>query len=218
MSAAASASEAQPIPQAPPVQQALPLTAPLANTQVMFGFFDRRFPGYNNGLEHLGVDFSASAGTAVAAICDGTVLSNNTTQVDTVSAVVMVEHDCPQPLGRVYGYYGHVLSDLLMGESVSAGSQIGTVREWPGNGHLHLGLSTRLQEDNWGVVRGVTLQELESQGWLNPLNFFAPIQPRQAAPVVAQPAARPPPPARIFVPLKPVGKPPTSAVKLRRVP
>lgn len=157
------------------------LVSPLANTQVIFGFFDRRFPGFNNGLEHLGVDFSAAAGTSVASICDGTVVSNNTGQTDTVSAVVMVEHDCPPPLGRVFAYYGHVQSDLLPGVSVSAGSGIGSVREWPGNSHLHLGLSTRLQEESWGLVpRGTTLQELEAQGWLNPLDFLAAIPPRQA--------------------------------------
>ena len=87
---AAPASEAQP---------ASPLTSPLANTQVIFGFYDRRFPGFNNGLEHLGVDFSTAAGAAVAAICDGTVVFNNTSQASIGAAVVMVEHDCAQPLG-----------------------------------------------------------------------------------------------------------------------
>jgi murein DD-endopeptidase MepM/ murein hydrolase activator NlpD len=182
--------------QAQPAQQPPPLVSPLANAQLVFGFFDRRFPGFNNGLEHLGVDFTAAAGTAVGAVCDGTVVSNNTSQADTVSAVIVVEHECPQPLGRIYGYYGHVQSVLLSGESVSAGGSIGTVREWPGNAHLHLGLSTRLQEDNWGVApRSATLPELEAQGWLNPLDFLAGIPPRPAANSVARP-----PPARVHIP------------------
>lgn len=179
------------VPQAQPTQQARqppPLVSPLANTQVIFGFFDRRFPGFNNGLEHLGVDFSAAAGTAVASICDGTVVSNNTGQSDTVSAVLMVEHDCPPPLGRVFAYYGHVQSELLPGVSVSAGSGIGNVREWPGNSHLHLGLSTRLQEEGWGLVpKGTTLQELEALGWLNPLDFLAAVPTRQASSNGARP-------------------------------
>jgi murein DD-endopeptidase MepM/ murein hydrolase activator NlpD len=184
--------------------------------QTIFGFFDRRFPGYNNGLEHLGVDFSAAAGTAVTAICDGTVVFNNTSQSTIGSAVVMVEHDCPQPLGMVYGYYGHVQSILLTGESVAAGSNIGYIRDWGGNSHLHLGLSTRLYEADWGVVRGTTLQELEAQGWLNPLNFFA-IAPRPAPIIVVQPVARPQPPVRTIVPLKSFSKPATSTVKLKRL-
>jgi hypothetical protein len=96
----------------------------------------------------------------------------------------------------VFAYYGHVQSVLLTGESVSAGSNIGTVREWPGNAHLHLGMSTRLQEESWGVVsRGATLTELEAQGWLNPLDFFAAVPPRQAANGVPRaPAARAPVP------------------------
>jgi murein DD-endopeptidase MepM/ murein hydrolase activator NlpD len=195
---AAAAPVAQGAPQtqqAQPAQQPL-LVSPLANPQVMFGFFDRRFAGFNNGLEHLGVDFSAAAGTAVMSICDGTVVSNNTGHTDTISAVLMVEHECPPPLGKVYAYYGHVYSDLPPGVSVSAGSGIGNVREWPGNGHLHLGLSTRLQEESWGLgARGTTLQELEAQGWLNPLDYFAAMPTRQAAGNgVRPPAARAPMP------------------------
>ena len=167
------------------------LVSPRANVQVIFGFFDRRFPGYNNGQEHLGVDYAAAAGTAVAAICDGAVVSNNTSHADIVSAVVVVEHECAQPLGTVYGYYGHVQSDLLPGDIVSAGSAIGAVRDWAGNTHLHLGMSTRLQEESWGVVpKGATLPELEAQGWLNPSNFFAPTQPMRATRGVAQPVTR----------------------------
>lgn len=174
--------------QAQPAQQTPPLQSPLSHMQVIFGFFDRRFPGFNGGLEHLGVDLSAAAGAAVAAICDGTVVANNTSQADMISAVLMVEHDCPQPLGRVFAYYGHVQSELLPGVAVAAGSSIGNVREWPGNSHLHLGLSTRLQDETWGVVaRGTTLPELEAQGWLNPLDFLAATQPRQAANGVARP-------------------------------
>lgn len=171
-------------------QQPPPLVSPLANLQLIFGFYDRRFTAFNNGLEHLGVDFTAAAGAAVAAICDGTVVSNNTGYTDTVSAVLTVEHECPPTLGRVYAYYGHVQSELLPGMAVSAGGSIGTVREWPGNAHLHLGLSTRLQEEFWGVVpRGATLQELEAQGWLNPLDFLAGVQPRPATNGVARPPA-----------------------------
>jgi murein DD-endopeptidase MepM/ murein hydrolase activator NlpD len=185
---------------APQTQQAQqtqqPLVSPLASTQLIFGFFDRRFAGFNDGLEHLGVDLTAAAGAAVAAVCDGTVVSNNTSYTDTVSAVITLDHDCPPPLGRVFAYYGHVQSELSPGTSVPAGSNIGTVREWPGNAHLHLGLSTRLHEEFWGVVpRGATLPELEAQGWLNPLDFLAGIQPRPAANgAVRPPAARAPAP------------------------
>jgi murein DD-endopeptidase MepM/ murein hydrolase activator NlpD len=199
------------------VQTPSPLTTPLVNMQLIFGFFDRRFPGFNNGLEHLGADFAAAAGTTVAAICDGTVVFNNTSQAP-VAAVVMVEHDCPQPLGMVYGYYGHVQSDLLTGENITAGGNIGTVREWPGNSHLHLGLSTRLYEADWGVVpRGATLPELETQGWLNPLIYFTGAQPRQAGGSEVQPAAKRAPVPNT-VPPKPAAKPAPVWVKPKRTP
>ena len=171
--------------------QAATLLAPLANTQILFDFFDRRFPGFNGGREHLGVDFAATPGATVTAICDGTVVFNNSNQVDLVSAVVMVEHECPQPLGTVYGYYGHVHSELLHGETVTAGGNIGTVRDWGGNTHLHLGLSTRLHEENWGLVpRGATLESLMAQGWLNPLDYFSKVPLRRATRSATPPAPK----------------------------
>ncbi len=136
-----------------PAPNAPLLTSPLANTQLIFGFFDRRFPGFNGGKEHLGVDLSAPPGAPVVALCDGTVTANNTRQADIVGAVLIIEHDCPQPLGTVYAYYGHVQSDLLPGDPIAAGGALGNVRDWGGNSHLHLGLSTRLIEENWRWCR-----------------------------------------------------------------
>lgn len=161
---------------APPSEPQLPvpgLVAPLTNLIVIFGFFDRRFTLYNGGLEHLGVDFAAAPGTGVHAICDGRVVLSRTDHAQVVSSVLVIEHQCPEPLGQVYAYYGHVHSPLAEGEAVSAGAGIGTVRDWQHNSHLHFGLSTQLLDEHWGThPRGVTLQRLAEQGWLNPLNYF----------------------------------------------
>lgn len=201
-----------------PSRPVSPLVSPLAHMSIIFGFYDRRFPGFNGEKEHLGVDFAAAAGTVVAAVCDGTVISNNAVQADVVSSVVMLEHECPSPLGRVFGYYGHVYSELLPGDTVAAGSSIGTVRDWGSNSHLHLGLSTRLHEEAWGVVpRGATLQALEAQGWLNPLNYFADIakgQYRGATRNAARPVVRRAP-ARA-IPPKIVNRATTGTTKRRR--
>ncbi len=173
-------------PQGAETQPSLPppvLTPPLTNMQVIFNFYDRRFPGFNGGREHLGVDLSATPGTTVYAVCDGVVVSTNAGFADLVSAVVVVEHECDEPLGKVYAYYGHVNSVLLQSESVTAGGVIGTVRDWGWNSHLHYGLSMQLME-NWGLVpSGPSLQSLQEQGWLNPMNYFVansvrpPVQP-----------------------------------------
>lgn len=145
----------------------------MANLIVIFGFFDRRFTAYNGGLEHLGVDFAAAPGTGVYAICDGRVVLSRTDHAQVVSSVLVIEHQCPEPLGQVYAYYGHVHSPLAEGETVSAGVSIGTVRDWQHNSHLHFGLSTRMLDEHWGThPRGVTLASLAEQGWLNPLNYF----------------------------------------------
>jgi hypothetical protein len=194
---------AQPEPPAPTNQPApisenaaapSALVAPMTQLQVIFGFYDRRFPGFNGGQEHLGVDFTAGPGTPVYALCDGVVVSNRTDRAEIVAAVLVVEHDCAQPVGKVYAYYGHIQSNLAQGEAMPAGGTLGTVRPWPGNGHLHLGLATQYLEENWGTYpRGVTLPALEDQGWLNPLNYLSVAPP----PVLPQRRASPVPPRNV---------------------
>lgn len=165
---------ATPLPTAPQNQSSA-MVDPLRQLQLIFGFYDPRFASYNGGQEHLGLDLSAAAGTPVYAICSGRVAANKTDRPDIVAAVLVVEHDCPQPLGRVYAYYGHIRSELQHGDGVAAGDTIGAVREWPGNGHLHLGLNRQFVDENWGfVAKGASLQALREQGWLDPLNYFAP--------------------------------------------
>jgi murein DD-endopeptidase MepM/ murein hydrolase activator NlpD len=168
-------------------------SVPLRYLQVIFGFFDRRFPSYNGWLEHAGVDFSAAAGTTVFAICDGTVALTRTDRPEIMSAVLVVEHQCAEPLGKVYAYYGHVHSSLTEGDRVLAGDAIATVRDWGGNSHLHFGLSRRLMEENWGVhPRGATLQGLQELGWLDPLHYFSGVVPAPApAPVIRRAAPKP---------------------------
>lgn len=184
------------------------LFPPLKYLQVIFGFFDRRFPGYNGGLEHAGVDFAAAAGTTVYAICDGTAVLTRTDRPEIMLAVLVVEHQCPEPLGRVHAYYGHIYSTLMEGDGVSAGDAIGTVRDWQGNSHLHFGLSRSLMEENWGVhPRGATLQGLLGMSWLDPLQYFAVAVPAPVvAPVVQRPAPKPVV-QRPIAPRKPVTKP-----------
>lgn len=177
------------LPPAVPPSSAPGLASPLANLIVIFGFFDRRFTSYNGGHEHLGVDFAAAAGTAVYAICDGKVALSRTDYAPIVSAVLAIEHQCPQPLGQVYAYYGHVQSQLREGDAVIAGATIGTVRDWQHNSHLHFGLSTQLLDEQWGThPRGVTLQTLEDLGWLNPMHYFTATHNGELKRVAPQPS------------------------------
>jgi murein DD-endopeptidase MepM/ murein hydrolase activator NlpD len=159
----------------PAAQDAVTVVEPLQHLQLMFGFFDRAFPAFNQGKEHMGVDLAAMPGAPVYAICEGSVAANRTDTPDIVAAVLVVEHDCPRPLGRVFGYYGHIRSTLAPGDEVEAGNVIGSVRDWRGNSHLHLGLATSYVEENWGVVpRGTAQPDIAAQGWRNPWDYFAP--------------------------------------------
>ncbi len=150
------------------------LVSPLDGLDLAYGFYDRKYPDKNNDWkEHTGVDLRAKAGTTVYAICDGTVSTNTTGRDDIMSAFLIVKHNCPSPLGAVYGYYGHISSSFQVGASVTSGKSLGTVRTWPNNSHLHFGLNTKLLSTRWGIdPKGTTLATMTSEGWLNPMNYL----------------------------------------------
>lgn len=99
---------------------------------------------------HLGVDLMASGGTAVLAMCDGTVKHNNTADATIWNSKVIVEHNCGGPFQKIYGYYGHVSSDFAVDTTILSGTEIGTLKDDGENSHLHMGVGYFYQESNWG--------------------------------------------------------------------
>lgn len=128
-------------------------------------FFD---PNYNNGVisslwaQHLGTDYVASGGTAVYAISDGNVTwtQASSSYADPYNAAVIVEQS-----NGVQVVYGHITSSLAVGNKVTKGQQIGTVRYTKTSNnyyaHLHMGYNTKkgyalpttLSNGKWGWGR-----------------------------------------------------------------
>jgi murein DD-endopeptidase MepM/ murein hydrolase activator NlpD len=143
-------------------------TKPLAGTLTVVNegaFFD---PKYNNGVssslwaQHLGTDYVASGGTSVYAISDGNVTwtKASSSYADPYNAAVIVEQS-----NGVQVVYGHITSSLAVGNKVTKGQKIGTVRytdtSYGYYAHLHMGYNTKkgyalpttLSNGNWGWGR-----------------------------------------------------------------
>ncbi len=132
-----------------------------AGTDIAYGRWGEARPLYNGPAfggagyplaerrtQHLGVDVFCTAGTPVHAPLDGrvVVLTNNAAPYD-YGPMVVLEHQTATA-ERFYTLYGHlgteVLSQLALGQQVTASQQIASVGAPPRNGnwppHLHLQL------------------------------------------------------------------------------
>ena len=166
----------------------LPVTSPLTTLTKTFDFCAAATID-NKSVTHEGVDYRASLGNPVYSICGGTVKLNNTARnygnlYDNYwNSFLIVEHSCDStPTDAVYGYYGHLTSNLANGTTVKKGDVIGYIREsygandvrTPTNDHLHFGLNTRYLSDNWGYSAGnLSCDAIKTNGWLNPETYLA---------------------------------------------
>lgn len=116
---------------------------------------------------HNGIDIDGPSGAQVTAICDGTVIYNNTWK-DIWDAFLVIEHNCGAE--KVYAYYGHLNTNSLSG-AVKQGDTVGSLRYWPeswgDNTHLHFSDSTTLQTSGWGY------RSCGTGTFVDPLAYFS---------------------------------------------
>lgn len=125
-----------------------------------FGLWNDYFGGFHTGLD-IGAE---NNNPTVYAVEDGTVVWNSTASPKYTSnysqyfnAFVVVNH------GSFYAYYGHLKSTLKIGDKVSKGKFIGTIRDAynsenalnRGNNHLHISISTGAAwvQQGWGYQK-----------------------------------------------------------------
>lgn len=151
-------------------------------------------PAYPGDGEHKGIDIMAPVNTPVYPVCDGTVVLNNThtenikkykTDYDRYfNSFLIIKHNCNGQ--ALYGYYGHLKSDLNVGSEVKVADNvpIGNIREaysWPNirnpnQDHLHLGINIsqkKYEKNHWGIApSGTTCEMLMQDGWQDPIDYF----------------------------------------------
>ena len=147
------------------------------------GFCD---PNYFGGSKvHKGIDIMKRVGSPVYSVCDGVVSLNWTRSnyptefLKYLNSFLIIEHDCDG--NPIYGYYGHIKSNLVNGTEVKAGDVVGYIRKSYDrsnnrtfrNDHLHFGLNVNYINGSWGIAPfGTACETLEAEGWYDPLNYF----------------------------------------------
>jgi murein DD-endopeptidase MepM/ murein hydrolase activator NlpD len=153
-----------------PAQSNINPVAPVPSLEIIDGcHYGETCAG--GGARHLGADYVNSPGTSVSAICDGSVVYSNQSE-DIWNRLVIIKHD--NCAGKtLYGYYGHVDSNLDIGSPVSRGQTIGSVGD-PNPSHpemtphIHFGVSTSYTKNRWGYYNS----SYSGNGWINPQSLF----------------------------------------------
>lgn len=152
------------------------------------GFCD---PDYMDGAYvHTGMDIMKTVTSNVYSVCDGKVKLNWTktekmprkypTPFDQYfNAFLIIEHNCEGE--KIFGYYGHIHSDLSKNTTVYAGDILGHIRKAydhssirdPDNDHLHFGLNSKYLRRGWGIAPSDTsCKKLQRKGWKDPMLYF----------------------------------------------
>jgi murein DD-endopeptidase MepM/ murein hydrolase activator NlpD len=120
---------------------------------------------------HHGVEFTNPRGTPVLAAGDGKVVAAGTDHeqaygngTDFYGNLVMIEHDLPNYLVKVYTLYGHLSEiEVQVGDVVTAGQEIGKVGKAGKAMGMHLHFEVRVGGDGYFDVRNPEL-------WIPPHN------------------------------------------------
>ncbi|SMF63518.1 Peptidase family M23 [Azospirillum oryzae] len=166
----------------PPVMMSEKLWFPTTATpeEKCFQFMAPSYPKKFKA-EHAGADYCRDAESPVYAICPGTVMKNYTAETNYNLKLLVILHNYS---GKdFWGHYGHISSDLKIGDRVQGGDVVGKIASSKGNiPHLHFGINARkmytIYSDKdskgrkYGWGRTPVGVHPDSVGWVNPTTFF----------------------------------------------
>lgn len=144
-------------------------TLPAGPAPITYGYFDPAYARSEN-RQHLGVDFRAPRRTPVFAPVDGVIVTNNTSASEVMQAYLVI-----RTAHGVEHVLGHISSSLVVGAPVTAGQEVGRVRPWAGNSHVHWGVNrtgvAQAMQGDWGWGRApanATRSDAARRGWVRP--------------------------------------------------
>ena len=152
------------------------LTRPINADEVNWPEWDYRYGAVAEGkkLAHSGIDIAANRNTPVVAAGPGIVVwadyglinRNEENTEDPYGLAVMIEHDFGYNGHRVATVYGHLeRADVVKGQRVTAGQQIGIVGTTGNSTGPHLHFEVRLMYGDYGATRNPELWLSPPQGW-----------------------------------------------------
>lgn len=95
--------------------------------------------GYFDGLYHIGRDILAPEGSRVYAISSGEVLSVSQNGWGDDNVAILIKHELTTNQ-QFIAVYGHIRSELKIGDKVRGGMSFATVGFWEEGTHLHFGI------------------------------------------------------------------------------
>lgn len=96
---------------------------------------------YLSDKYHLGKDIPAPVGASVYAVSSGEVAVRSLGGWGRGNVALIIEHSLNSGI-RFFGIYGHIKSDLNVGDEVTPGQKLGSVGPYVYGSHLHFGIHT----------------------------------------------------------------------------
>lgn len=140
------------------------------------GFFDPDYPtAWNPPAQHLGTDLPAPEDTTVRSPVAGQVVLNRTDRADAFNKYLIIRDQ--DGLEHVFA---HLDSNLVVGQPVGIGDDIGAIVTAGTGPHLHWGINqgsiASTFSNSWGFGRAplsATEADARDKGWLDPAEWFA---------------------------------------------
>ena len=164
-----------PIPWAPTPYDHFYFARPIAADEVNWPLANYRYGGvFFEGVVHTGVDIPASKGTPVLAAGDGKVIWAGwglyrgiyDDRTDPYGQAIVIRHDFGYQGYRLYTVYGHLdRVDVIQGQHVRMGEQLGLVGETGFVTGPHLHLEVRVGESDFFRTLNPELWLVPPQGW-----------------------------------------------------
>lgn len=149
---------------------------PIAADKVNWPIPDYRYGGTVVGIAnliHTGIDIEAPFGTPVLAAAPGVVIwagfgleTGTVNPKDPYGNAVMIRHDFGFQGNRLDTVYGHMSEiDVVKGQRVDTGTQLGLVGQTGLATGPHLHFEVRVEENNYFAFQNPELWLIPSQGW-----------------------------------------------------
>lgn len=132
---------------------------------------------YLLGNYHIGRDIMADYYSPAYAIANGTVVYRSTSGWGSGNIALVIRHTLSDG-SQFLAWYGHIISDLQVGQRVAGGVQIGKIGYWPYGYHLHLGVHPNLTipATNQGMMPNYLWAS--TNGFVDPISWITTRTPK----------------------------------------
>ena len=126
---------------------------------------------YRWGYYHIGQDIMGDYYSPIFAITNGTVVYRSTSGWGSGNIALVIRHTLSDG-SQFLAWYGHITSDLQVGQRVGGGTEIGRIGYWSDGNHLHLGVrpGTSVPSSNHGMMPNSSWAA--TNGFVSPVDWI----------------------------------------------